>query len=239
MGINFYDSSFQQLKKRKQELIQDLIENKQHKKGCHCELCLWREKQKNKRPGRPYDFLTFLIPNLIHDLRILHLIEKGIAKKITKNGKKGWEYPFGAEKAVPIEEIEVRLIEILRDFPEFEEFPKGYKGYYRNTYFKRLLYHDLEYGRYRRTLPMLDKIDYQITKENLKKRKGRPKKHFLIRLKEIREFIASNEKPVSRHEVLRKFNLNAEELESYIWFLKLSKLKEKPGRQKNQVVYFY
>jgi len=235
MGMNFYDTSFQQLKNRKQELIQDLIKNKQHKKGCHCELCLWREEQRNKRPGRPYDFLTFLIPDLIHDLRVLHLVEKGIAKKTVWHGKKGWEYPFRAEQKVPIKEIEGRLIEILRDFPEFEEFPKGY---YRNTYFKRL-YHDLKCGRYRRTLPMLDQIDYQITKENLKKRKGRPKKHSLIRLKEIKEFIASHEKPVSRHEVLRKFNINAEELESYIWFLKLLMLKENPGRQKNQVVYFY
>lgn len=228
------DTSFEDLKKEKQRLVQDLINEVQHKKGCHCELCLWREEQKGKRPGRPYDFLTFLIPDLIHDLKVLYLKDKGLAKKVKKGGKEYWEYPPENLVRVRDRDIIPRLKEILGGLAGFEGFPAGS---WRDVYLDNLDAY-VTHKRFSKVLGILDKVDSKITEKNLKKRKGRPKKNTLILWKGIRDFI-EEKGPVSKREIQRKFHLSSKDFENHIWFIKkFSKLKSKSGQKKNQVLYF-
>jgi hypothetical protein len=227
--MNLCDTlEFKQLKARKKKLVQDLIDGTQHKKGCHCTLCLWREA-KEKRPGRPYDFLTFLIPDLIRDLKFIHLRLKGKE-----------ELNFGTLAALKDIDLYEALEEILEELPDF----KGFSIAEKKTYIEANLLDYLTHSRFKRTLSKLDEFDSRITERNEKKKRGRPKKHPLILLKQMREFIESYQKEegkaVPKRILQRQFHLTKKEFDNDITFLKyLTKLKSKTGKQKNQILFFY
>ena len=219
-----------------------------HPLPCNCILCLWRkyiEIKKNKK-GRPYDWLTFLVWDLIFEAKFAHLKEKGIARKLKSNDKETWEYPIGKLYDAPYKR---RVKEILKQIPEFEDNKIFFLGLdkFINDYFERYA----GKGRYERSifLKLLGKLESEIHQEwkkkqpdSLKKKKEWARNWKDLRLaQEIANHIRSQpEKRIKRRLLLRRFNIKVEDLEAIQGLLPNFGInyKEKEGYRNKTTVYY-
>jgi len=200
------------------KLIEDWKNENIHPLPCNCILCLWRkyiELKKNMK-GRPYDWLTFLVWDLIFEAKLTYLKEKGIARRLKSNNKEIWEYPFGKLHNAPFKR---RVKKILKQIPEFEDNIIFFRGLDRfiNDYFERYI----GKGRYERSrfLKLLGKLESEIYQEWRGKHPERPKKtkestrnwQDLRFAQRVADFIHSkSEKEISQHILLKRFSKNKE-----------------------------
>jgi len=230
------------------KIIEDWKNENIHPLPCNCILCLWRkyiEIKKNKK-GRPYDWLTFLVWDLIHEAKFAYLKEKGIARKLKSNDKETWEYPFGALYNAPFKR---RVKEILKQIPEFEDNKIFFLGLdeFINYYFERYI----GKGRYERSrfLKLLGKLESEIYQEWKKKQPDsiEKKKEWARNWKDLRlaqgiaNYICSQPgKSIKRRLLLRRFNIKVEDLKAIQGLLPNFGInyKEKEGYRNKTIVYY-
>jgi len=210
-----HDDLWESLTNRYKQHFKDLVNEKIHPEGCNCWLCLYRKHQEitARKKGRRRDPITFLLFDLIDDIKSIYLIERGIAKKTTRDGKEIWEYPFGAKEAAPYRR---KLKEILNKIPGCEQLrPRAYR--------------EAERMRFLRQLDELYYLIYLDQQKPEKKSRGRKPKVSIRLIQDISDFIYSRpEKKASQREILRKFTTVRE-----------AELKElQPWLQVNHGIYF-
>jgi len=186
--------------------FKDLVNDKVHPISCNCWVCLWRkykEITKNQR-GKKFDVVTFLLFELIRDVKLAYLIDKGIAKKEIRDGKEGWGYPYGKLNNAPYLR---KVKEILKALPGFSELTSSRLKTYADFTLEHSLY---KKGRQKITfLKLLDEIDYQIYLDQQKpkaKKRGRKSKHSFRLKKDVADFIYNQpKKKANQREILRRF----------------------------------
>jgi len=218
--------------------FKDLINDKLHPVACNCWLCLWRKYKETtkKHKGKKYDLVTFLIFSLISDIKLAHLVDKGIAKKTTKNGQQGWQYPYGHDFRAPYWK---KLDQTLEALPGCALLPLPYLKNYAKTD-KTPLYCK---GKGKtKFLKLLDNLDDRIFRDRQKqevKKPGRKKKNLFWLSREFAEFIyqqtdhkATQRQLLRRFTTLRKDNLK----EISLWLQTVYDIySKKEGRS---VVYY-
>ncbi len=194
--------------------VRDLACEKTHFRGCNCWLCRWRKYKElyiTKR-GRPYDWRTFMIYDLIHDAKICYLIERGKAKKKEVNKKIGWEFDL-VDYSKARFKWKTKLI--LREIPVIDI----------NSNVMQNFEHYVSMKRYDRSdfLELNNKIEYAIWRETLPPESGkvgRPSTQGLKRLQEIADFIYSrSDKTATRREISRKHSVDKDFLDEVEPFL--------------------
>lgn len=230
------------------EHFKDLKEGKIHPPLCNCWLCLWRKhiEQTKHKKGKKYDWLTFFIWDLIFEVRIAYLKEKGIAKRIKKNGKNGWEYPFGVLSKAPY----IRKVkEILSQIPKLKEIDFFYLGL--DKYIKYRFELDIKRKRFERSkfLKLLDKLesdiwwDWQMKQPDYpqKEKKWKQNRKALQFAQKVARFIYSEpNKQANQRDLLRHFNKKQKDLEAIWNILKWNygiKIQDKTGYRKKQTFY--
>ncbi len=205
--------------------IDDFILNRKHRLPCNCWLCLWRKYREcsSLQGGRKYDVLIFLVSDLIQDVKLAYLIEKGIAKKIIKQGAEGWEFPFGAKYKTPyVHETK----KILRQLPEFGEITIQYLSWYAYQIFPAYA----QRKRYTRStfLKLCNELEFEITSEWRERNPISPKKKLehkqnwddiKLAQKTAMYINAQPGKAVKRRDLQRHFNLKIEDLKRINTFL--------------------
>jgi hypothetical protein len=230
------------------KIVEDWKNENIHPLPCNCILCLWRtyiEIKKNKK-GRPYDWLTFLVWDLIFEAKLAYLKEKGIARKLKSNDKETWEYPIGKLYGAPYKR---RAKEILKQIPEFEDNKIFFLGLgeFINSYFERYA----GKGRYERStfLKLLGKLESEIHREWKKKQPDSPekKKEWDRNWKDLKlaqgiaNYICSQpRKRIKRRLLLRRFNIKVEDLEAIQGLLPNFGInyKEKEGYRNKTTIYY-
>ncbi len=230
------------------KIVEDWKNENIHPLPCNCILCLWRkyiEIKKNKK-GRPYDWLTFLVWDLIFEAKLTYLKEKGIARKLKSSDKETWEYPFGKLHGAPFKR---RVKEILKQIPEFEDNKIFFLGLgeFINSYFERYA----GKGRYERSkfLKLLGKLESEIYKEWQEKHTESPQKRKewgknwgdLRLAQRVANFIHKiTKKEADRRILQRRFNKKKEDLERIHDILKLNygiNFRKEGYRNKTTVYY--
>jgi len=230
------------------KIIEDWKNNNIHPLPCNCILCLWRkysEIKKNKK-GHPYDWLTFLVWDLIFEAKLAYLEEKGIARKFKSSNKGTWEYPFGELNSALFKR---RVKGILKQIPEFKDNKIFFLGLdkFIKDYFGRYV----RKGRYERSgfLKLLGKLESEIHHEwkkkhpdSIKKKKESARNWKDLRLAQgIANYIRLQPgKSIKRRLLLRRFNIKVEDLEAIQDLLHNFGInyKEKEGYRNKTTVYY-
>ena len=243
------DNNFQKnMTIKYKKIVEDWKNENIHPLPCNCILCLWRkyiEIKKNNK-GRPYDWLTFLVWDLIFEAKLAYLKEKGIARKLKSNDKETWEYPIGKLYGAPYKR---RVKEILKQIPEFEDNKIFFRGLgeFINSYFERYA----GKGRYERSkfLKLLGKLESEIYKEWQEKHPESPQKRKewgknwgdLRLAQRVANFIHKiTKKEADRRILQRRFNKKKEDLERIHDILKLNygiNFRKEGYRNKTTIYY--
>ncbi len=230
------------------KIFKDLKEDKIHPSRHNCFLCLWRKhiEQTKHKKGKKYDLLTFFIWDLIYEVKLAYLKEKGIAKRTKWQGKDGWEIPIGAMNKVPY----IRKVkEILGRIPELKEIEFFYLGL--DKYIKDRFEQDVKRKRFERSefLKLLSKLESDIWWDCLMKQPDYPQKEkkwkqnrkaFQFAQKVARFIYSEPNKQANQRDLLRHFNKKQKDLKAIWNILNWNygiQIHDKAGYRKKQTFY--
>ena len=218
--------------------VQYLACEKNHWRGCNCWLCRWRkykELYKTKR-GRPYDWKTFMIYDLMHDVKFCYLVERNKVIKREINNRIEWGYELK-------DYFQARYLRktkrILHEIPVFDINPK----FDLQKYAEQNLGRYVSMNRFAKDsfLELNNEIEYAIQREAQppeSRKVGRPSTQGFKCLQEIANFIYSHpDKKRTRREISRKHSVYKDFLDEAEPFLNKNYRIFKKKEGKSTVYY--